>query len=57
VEHNEIAGYGCARTFARRLGHQAVAYLLQETLEEEGHPDKILSHIAESFVSPQAAHS
>jgi len=36
VEHYEIAGYGCARAFARRLGHDDVAALLQETLDEEG---------------------
>ena len=38
VEHYEIAGYGCARAFARRLGHDAVAKLLQETLDEETVP-------------------
>jgi len=57
VEHYEMAGYGCARTFARRLGHQSVASLLQETLEEEANADKILTHIAESTVNTQAARS
>lgn len=57
VEHYEMAGYGCARTFARRLGHNEVARLLQETLEEEGNADKILSHIAEGVVNSQAARS
>jgi ferritin-like metal-binding protein YciE len=55
VEHYEIAGYGCVRTFARRLGHQNVAALLQETLDEEANADKILTHIAESVVNAQAA--
>lgn len=55
VEHYEIAGYGCARTFARRLGLQQVAQLLQETLDEEANADKILTHVAESFVNPVAA--
>ncbi len=57
VEHYEMAGYGCVRTFARRLGHQNVAALLQETLEEEGNADKILTHIAESAINMQAAHA
>jgi len=57
VEHYEIAGYGCARAFARRLGHDAVVSLLQETLEEEEHADKTLTQIAESSVNTQAARS
>src|SRR5262245_38401462 len=36
VEHYEIAGYGCARTFARLLGFEEAATLLQQTLDEEG---------------------
>jgi len=55
VEHYEIAGYGCARTFARRLGKQQLAELLQETLDEEMNADKILTDIAESFVNAEAA--
>jgi ferritin-like metal-binding protein YciE len=55
VEHYEIAGYGCARTFARRIGRNDVANLLQETLDEEGNADKILTDIAESWVNAQAA--
>lgn len=57
VEHYEIAGYGCARTFARRLGHEELAGLLQETLDEEANADKILTHVAESFVNAEAARS
>jgi len=57
VEHYEIAGYGCARTFAQRLDKNRIATLLQETLDEEGNADKILTHIAESWVNAQAAHS
>ncbi len=55
VEHYEIAGYGCARTFARRLGRENVANLLQQTLDEEANADKILSHVAESWVNSAAA--
>jgi ferritin-like metal-binding protein YciE len=55
VEHYEIAGYGCARTFARQLGRNDVADLLQQTLDEEGQTDKILTQVAEGLVNPQAA--
>jgi ferritin-like metal-binding protein YciE len=55
VEHYEMAGYGCARSFARRLGHESVANLLQQTLDEEANADKILTHIGESIVNPVAA--
>lgn len=55
VEHYEIAGYGCARTFAQQLGHEDIADLLQETLDEEGNADKKLNDIAESVVNQEAA--
>jgi ferritin-like metal-binding protein YciE len=55
VEHYEIAGYGCARTFAQQLGHADIADLLQETLDEEGNADKKLTEIAESVVNQEAA--
>ena len=35
VEHYEMAGYGCARTYARLLGLDDDAKLLQQTLDEE----------------------
>jgi ferritin-like metal-binding protein YciE len=54
VEHYEIAGYGCARTFAQQLGHTEIAELLQETLDEEGNADKKLTEIAESVVNQDA---
>lgn len=54
VEHYEIAAYGCARTFAQRLGHQDIADLLQTTLDEEGATDKRLTEIAESIVNQEA---
>jgi len=55
VEHYEIAGYGCARAFARRLGHLVVANLLQQTLDEEAAADKKLTQLAENVINPQAA--
>ncbi len=54
VEHYEIAAYGTARTFARRLGNSYVAELLQQTLDEEGAADKKLTNIAERKVNPAA---
>jgi ferritin-like metal-binding protein YciE len=55
VEHYEIAGYGCARTYARLLKEKDAAKLLQTTLDEEGDADKLLTEIAESVVNPEAA--
>lgn len=54
VEHYEIAGYGTARTFARRLGHDRAAELLQRTLDEEGNTDQRLTAIAEGMVNRDA---
>lgn len=54
VEHYEIAAYGCARTFARQLGQDKIAKLLQTTLDEEGATDKKLTDIAESVVNSEA---
>lgn len=54
VEHYEIAGYGCVRTYANQLGDQQNAELLQLTLDEEGKTDKLLTQIAESVVNIEA---
>lgn len=49
VEHYEIAGYGCVRTFATLLGFSDAAELLQTTLDEEGATDERLTDIAEEL--------
>ena len=54
VEHYEIAGYGTARTFAKLLGEDNVASLLEDTFEEECEADQKLSKIAESVVNSDA---
>jgi ferritin-like metal-binding protein YciE len=54
VEHYEIAGYGTARSFARRLGFEDQARLLQETLNEEGETDKELTTLADSYINEEA---
>ena len=40
VEHYEIAGYGCVRTYAHQLGNTTSEKLLQQTLDEEGAADQ-----------------
>ena len=55
VEHYEIAGYGTARTFARVLGEETAARLLQETLDEEAAADEKLTAIAEAGLNQEAA--
>jgi ferritin-like metal-binding protein YciE len=54
VEHYEIAGYGCLRSFAERLGLDDAAELLQATLDEEGDTDEKLTGIAESMANDEA---
>ena len=54
IEHYEMAAYGCARTYARRLNRLDEARLLQETLDEEGRIDHRLSEIAEAHVNDDA---
>jgi ferritin-like metal-binding protein YciE len=54
VEHYEMAGYGCVRTFARLLGLTDAEKLLQETLDEEAEADEKLGELAEKVVNPDA---
>lgn len=54
VEHYEMAGYGCVRTYARLLGYEEAADLLQETLDEEGTADKKLTDLAETVINAEA---
>ncbi len=55
VEHYEIAGYGCVRTWARQMGEDRQAELLQETLDEEEQTDRLLTELAESEINVEAA--
>ena len=54
VEHYEIAAYGSLRTYANQLGLKEHARLLQQTLDEEGNTDKLLTRIAERRVNREA---
>ena len=54
VEHYEMAGYGCARTYAHMLGLTDQAEILQRTLDEEGDTDQKLTDLAESVINIDA---
>ncbi len=54
VEHYEMAGYGCARTYAELLGDPDGAQLLQTTLTEESDTDKKLTKLANSVINVAA---
>ena len=54
VEHYEMAGYGTARTWARLLGYENQAQLLQQTLDEEQATDLLLTDIATSQINIDA---
>lgn len=55
VEHYEMAAYGSLVAFAKQLGHQQAAQLLEQTLNEEKAADAKLTQIAEKSVNPRAA--
>lgn len=55
AEHYEIASYGTVRTYAKLLGDEQAAKILQKTLDEEGETDKLLTQIAESSINVEAA--
>ena len=55
VEHYEIATYGTLRAFAKTLGEDKAASLLEDTLDEEKEADENLSNIAESTINVEAA--
>lgn len=54
AEHYEIAAYGTVRTYAKLLGDNQAAKLLQTTLDEEGKTDKKLTQLAESSINVEA---
>jgi ferritin-like metal-binding protein YciE len=55
AEHYEMAAYGTLVAWARAMGHQEAAGLLQEILEEEKATDEKLTSIAESGINQEAA--
>jgi len=54
VEHYEMASYGTVRTYAKLLGDDSAARLLQQTLDEEGTTDKKLTQLAQSGINVEA---
>ncbi len=54
VEHYEIAQYGTAVYFARRLGYHTEAALLHDTLAEEKSADELLNQLAINSVNEKA---
>ena len=55
VEHYVIATYGTLKVFAENMGHQEVADLLNQTLENEKETDVALTEIAVSSINAEAA--
>ena len=49
AEHYEIAAYGTLRTYAKLLGEDEAARILQSILDEEGATDKKLTKLAEKI--------
>jgi len=54
VEHYEMAGYGTVRTYARQLGYEDQAQILQQTLDEEGETDHLLTNLAVARINIEA---
>jgi ferritin-like metal-binding protein YciE len=54
VEHYEISRYGTLKAWAKELGLNDAARLLDETLKEEEKTDKTLTQIAESAINQEA---
>jgi ferritin-like metal-binding protein YciE len=57
AEHYEMAAYGTLVAWARILGHDDAADLLQETLDEEKAADEKLSGLAEDGINQDAANA
>ena len=54
IEHYEMASYGTARSYAEALGDYDAARILQQTLDEEGHTDHMLTRLAERGINQAA---
>jgi ferritin-like metal-binding protein YciE len=55
AEHYEMAAYGTLVAWARAMGHEEAAVLLQETLDEEKAADEKLSSLADGGINQDAA--
>lgn len=54
IEHYEIAGYGSAVYYARELGLESVARILDGILDEEKRTNEILNNLAKNLINAQA---
>jgi ferritin-like metal-binding protein YciE len=57
VEHYEMATYGSLRSLAHTLEIDEASKLLQQTLNEEGETDKMLTSLSEKINTQAYAHS
>lgn len=55
VEHYEITRYGTIIAWARHLGHDKVADLMQQNLQQEKAADELLTKLAVGRLNQQAA--
>jgi ferritin-like metal-binding protein YciE len=55
AEHYEMAAYGTLVAWAKAMGHEDAAALLEETLEEEKAADEKLTSLAEAGINQEAA--
>ncbi|HEX2394955.1 MAG TPA: ferritin-like domain-containing protein [Bacteroidales bacterium] len=55
IDHYEIAAYGGLAQLARTMGHDDVAELLDQTLQEEKEADRLLTEIAENDINYEAS--
>ena len=54
IEHYEMAGYGTVRTYAKKLGYDDQAQVLQSILDEEKAADEKLNELAETRINQRA---
>ena len=54
VEHYEITRYGTLRRWAKMLGMEEAASLLEQTLTEESETDELLTQIADAGANKEA---
>ena len=54
IEHYEMASYGTARSYADALGDYDAVRILQQSLDEEGHADHLLTKLAERGINQAA---
>ena len=55
AEHYEMAAYGTLVAWAKAMGHDEAAELLQQTLDEEKAADEKLTALAEAGINQEAA--